>query len=217
MLRAFCVLLGGLAGFFLVLLVPITAGYGISVGLNPFMVTSRPRETSGNRFLDELLFLFGYPPGSGGALLRGTLRLRYCMSRFAHKVPTWSLPVSGGVALLVSSGHGGGMLVRSDPSSPDPGRIGDKSGVPRSGLKRVRLRRKTPVHEVFRGIFLGSFSATGLEEIEAWGFICWEKMMMLEGGSCMIILILGVLFMTGRVLAKCHGVHEPTPSGLHGF
>ena len=33
----------------------------------------------------------------------------------------------------------------------------------------------------------------------------------------MIILILGVLFMTGRVLAKCHGVHEPTPSGLHGF
>ena len=40
---------------------------------------------------------------------------------------------------------------------------------------------------------------------------------MLEGGSCMIILILGVLFMTGRELAKCHGVHEPTPSGLHGF
>ena len=100
--------------------------------------------------LDELLFLFGYPPGSGGALLRGTLPLRYCTSRFAHKVPTWSLPVSGGVALLVSSGHGGGMLVRSDPSSPDPGRIGDRSGVPGSGFKRVRLRRKTTVHEVFR-------------------------------------------------------------------
>ena len=62
------------AGFFLVLLVPIAA------------VTSRPRETSGNRFLDELLFLFGYPPGSGGALLCGTLPLRYCTSRFAHKV-----------------------------------------------------------------------------------------------------------------------------------
>ena len=98
------------AGFFLVLLVPITAGYGISVGLNLVMASpSRPRETSGNRFLDELLFLFGYPPGSEGALLRGTLHLRYCTSRFAHKVPTWSLPVSGGVALLVSSGHGGGM------------------------------------------------------------------------------------------------------------
>ena len=71
-------------------------------------LTSRPRETSGNRF-HELLFLFGYPPGSEGALLRGTLHLRYCTSRFAQKVPTWSLPVSGGVALLVSSGHGGGM------------------------------------------------------------------------------------------------------------
>ena len=30
-------------------------------------------------------------------------------------------------------------------------------------------------------------------------------------------LVFGVLFMTGRELAKCHGVHEPTPSGLHGF
>ena len=38
-----------------------------------------------------------------------------------------------------------------------------------------------------------------------------------HGGSCMIILILVVLFMTGRVLAKCHGVHEPTPSGLDGL
>ena len=28
-------------------------------------LTSQPRETSGSRFLDELLFLFGYPPGSG--------------------------------------------------------------------------------------------------------------------------------------------------------
>ena len=80
--------------------------------------------------------------------------MRNCTFRFAHKVPTWSLPVSGSVALLVSSGHGGGVLVRSDPSSPDPGRIGDRSGVPRSGLKRVRLRRTPPpVHEVFRGLF----------------------------------------------------------------
>ena len=54
-----------------------------------------------------------------------------------------SLPVSGGVALLVRSGFDGGMLVRSDPSSPDPGRIRERSGVPRSGFKRVRLRRKT--------------------------------------------------------------------------
>ena len=100
-----------LAGFFLVLLVP-TTGHGL---------TSRPRETSDIRFLDELLFLFGYPPKSGGALLRGTLPLRYCTSRFVHKVPTWGLPFPGGVALLVGFGHGGGMLVRSDPFSPDVG------------------------------------------------------------------------------------------------
>ena len=41
----------------------------------------------------------------------------------------------------------------------------DRSEVPRSGLKRVRLRRKSPVHEVF----------TGLEETEAWGFMCWGR------------------------------------------
>ena len=84
-------------------------------------LTSRP---SGNRFLDELLFLFAAWP------------LRYCTSRFAHKLPTWSLPVSGGVAMLVHSGYDGGLLVRSDPSSPDPGRIRDRSGVLRLGHKK---------------------------------------------------------------------------------
>ena len=34
--------------------------------------------------------------------------------------------------------------------------------------------------------------------------------MMLEGGSCMTILILGVLFITEWELGKCLGVHEPT-------
>ena len=111
-------------------------------------LTSRPRETSDVRFLDELLFLFGYPPVSGCALLRGTLPLRYCTSRFAHK-----LPDSGSVAMLVHSGYGNGLLVRSDPSSSDPGRISDGFGVLRSGRKRVRLRRKNPVHEVFRAPF----------------------------------------------------------------
>ena len=89
--------------------------------------------------LDELLFLFGYPPGSGVALLRRTLPLRYCTTRFAHKAPTWSLPAPGGAALLVGLDHGG--------------KIGNRSGVPGSGYQRVRLRRKTSVHEVFRGLF----------------------------------------------------------------
>ena len=36
----------------------VKSGHGLS---------SWPRETSDNRFVDELLFLFGYPPRSGGA------------------------------------------------------------------------------------------------------------------------------------------------------
>ena len=95
---------------------------------------------------DELLFLFGYPPGSGDALLRGTLPLRYCTSRFAHKLHT------------VRSGYDGGLLVRSDPSSPVPGRIIDRSGALRLGRFRVRLRRKNPFMRFFGhlwGIILG--------------------------------------------------------------
>ena len=175
MLRALCVLLGGLGRF---LLCDIGANHSrlrhIGWVQSGHGLTSRPRETSDILFLDELLFLFGYPPGSGCALLRGILLLRYCTSRFAHKLPTWSLPDSGGVAMLVRFGHGDGLLVRSDPSSSDPGRISDRSGVLRLGRKSVRLRRKTAVHEVFRAQLGGSFSAACLEEIEAWGFICGE-------------------------------------------
>ena len=53
-----------------------------------------------------------------------------------------SLLAPGGVALLVGLHHDDGMLVRSDPSSPDSGRIGDRSGVPGPGHKRVRLGRE---------------------------------------------------------------------------
>ena len=129
MLRALCALPGGLGRF-----PPCAIGANhcslrhIGWVKSGHGLTSRPRETSDIRLLDELLFLFGYPPRSGGALLRGTLPLRKCTSRFAHKVPTWGLPFPGGVALLVGFDHVGGMLVRSDPSSPECGRIGDRSG-----------------------------------------------------------------------------------------
>ena len=46
-------------------------------------LTSRLKETAGVTFLDELLVLFRYPPGSALALLEGTLPLRYCAVRFA--------------------------------------------------------------------------------------------------------------------------------------
>ena len=137
MLRAVCILPGGLGRF-----LPCSIGANhtrlrhIGWVQSGHGLTSRPRETSDVRFLDELLFLFGYPPG------RGTLPLRYCTSRFAHKLPTWSLPDSGGVAVLVHSGYGNGLLVRSDPSSSGPGRISDGFGVLRLGLKEFDLGEK---------------------------------------------------------------------------
>ena len=93
------------AGFFLVLLVPIIAGYGISVGFNPVMV-SLPGLVRLLIFGSLMSCFFSLVTllGRGGSLLRGTLPLRYCTSQFAHKVPTWSLPASGGVALQVRSG-----------------------------------------------------------------------------------------------------------------
>ena len=45
-------------------------------------LTCRPRESASELFLNELLGLFRYPPGSGRALLAGTLPLRYCAARF---------------------------------------------------------------------------------------------------------------------------------------
>ena len=54
-------------------------------------------------FLDELLALFRYPPGSGHALLAGTLPLRYCSTRFACMTPSWRLPALGSVRSLVAA------------------------------------------------------------------------------------------------------------------
>ena len=75
--------------------------------------TSRPRESASEPFLSELLGLFQYPPGSGRALLAGTLLLRYCAARFACRTPTWRLPVSGRVPDLVTAvvGAAGEALV----------------------------------------------------------------------------------------------------------
>ena len=92
-----------------------------------------------------------------------------------------------------------------------------RSGVPRLGLERVRLRRKTPVHEVFRAP-LGDHSRPRV----------WKKLKLGvsfvgeddDAGRRQLhdhLDVWGVLFKAGRVLAECHGVHEPTPSGLHGF
>ena len=70
----------------------------------PFLITtSRPREgAASGPFVDQLLLLFHYPPRSSGALLAGSLPLRYCSSKFASRTPFWVLPVPGHVAGLIT-------------------------------------------------------------------------------------------------------------------
>ena len=53
-------------------------------------------------FLDQLLLLFHYPPRSSGALLAGSLPLRYCSSKFASRTPFWVLLFLGHVAGLIT-------------------------------------------------------------------------------------------------------------------
>ena len=145
LMRSLCLLPGGLGRF-----VPC------SIGANHCRLrhlgwekcghglTSRSRESASELFLDELLGLSRYPPGSGRALLTGTLPLRCCAARFACRTPTWRLPVSGHVARLIAV-HG-----------EDAGGNGDEvldlgvhwvsgSGP---GRQRFRLNRKTPAHLV---------------------------------------------------------------------
>ena len=70
-------------------------------------LTSRLRESASAAFLTELLQLFDTLPllfpRSATALLAGALAPRHCAARFASRVPTWPLPVSGHAAGLVTA------------------------------------------------------------------------------------------------------------------
>ena len=101
-------------------------------------LTSRPRESASELFLDELLGLFRYPPGSGRALLAGTLLLRYCAGkplfggcRFLDRLLGWLL-----LALMLFRRCLLMVLV------------GEVHWVGGSGpeWKRIRLNRKPPAH-----------------------------------------------------------------------
>ena len=81
-------------------------------------LTSRPRESASERFLNKVLPLFTYPPGSAAALLEGALPLRYCAGRFAGRIPTWRLPVGGHAADLVTEGSEEVGYVRVEPGAP---------------------------------------------------------------------------------------------------
>ena len=105
-------------------------------------LTSRPRESASEPFLNELLGVFRYPPGSGRALLAGPLPLRYCAARFACGTTTWWLPVPGCVVDLVSASVGAVREAIAD------GGCREVLWVSSSGLgrKRIRLNRKNPAH-----------------------------------------------------------------------
>ena len=114
----FCLLPGGLGRF-----VPCSVGANhcrlCHIGWEKcgHGLTSGPRESASELFLNELLGLFRYPPGSGRALLAGTLPLRYCAARFACRTPTWQLPVPGRVVDLVTASVGAVREVFADGGS----------------------------------------------------------------------------------------------------
>ena len=146
LMRSLCLLPGGLRRF-----VPCSIGANhcrlrhIGWDKCGHGLTSRPRESASELFLNELLSLFRYPPKSGRALLSGTLPLRYCAARFAYSTPTWRLPVSGHVARLIADNYedAGGC----GGEAPDLG----VHGVSGSGPVRKSFRLNRKIQHTLRG------------------------------------------------------------------
>ena len=145
LMRGLCMLPGGLGRF-----------VSCSIGAKHCMLrhigwercslglTSRPRESASGVFLDQLLQLFQYPPRSSGALLAGTLSLRYCSTRFASRTPFWALPVPGHVAGLVAVEVQVALVRDVEVARRDIHWVSGSG----PGRKRNRLNRKTPAHLV---------------------------------------------------------------------
>ena len=87
--------------------------------------------------MDELLSPFRYPPGSGRALLAGTLLLRKSAARFACMTPTWRLPVPGHVADLVTAHVGAVREAVVDGAGQEVHWVSGSG----SQWKRIRLNR----------------------------------------------------------------------------
>ena len=147
LMRSLCLLPGGLRRF-----VPCSIGANhcrlrhIGWEKCGHGLTSRPRESASELFLNELLSLFRYPPKSGRALLNGTLPLRYCAVRFAHSTPTWRIPASGQVSRLIAAYPGSAGDCSSEVSAFRVPLVSRFQLV----RKRFRLNRKTPAHLVGR-------------------------------------------------------------------
>ena len=143
MMRSLCLLPGGLGRF-----VPCSIGANhcrlrhIGWEKCGHDLTSRPRESASEPFLDELLGLFRYPPGSGRALLAGSLPLRYCAARIACSVPTWRLPETGHADDLAAASIGAVREVDVDGVGQEVHWVSGSG----SGKKRTRLNSKIPSH-----------------------------------------------------------------------
>ena len=87
----------------------------------------------------------GYPACCGGALLDGSLKLRYHNFPFARKTPTWRLPKGRNVPGIIAS------FEVDAPLGGVHGVLGsDGRSFVRQSFKRVRLTKKTPCPAVYR-------------------------------------------------------------------
>ena len=165
-------------------------------------LTSRPRESASAPFLDQLLLLFHYPSGSSGALLAGTLPLRYCSFKFAAKTPFWGLACSWSCFWLVT--------VHDQATAVGSAEVAIRGSG--SWRKRFRLNRKntcTPrrlsmcilVHVCGRGCIFQGF--------------CVSQMLIVRGGGTISRKVVTVLFFPGLVLGDLV-MRRPTSQGLHG-
>ena len=188
LMRSLCLLPGGLRRF-----VPCSIGANhcrlrhIGWEKCGHGLTSRPRESASELFLNELLSLFRYPSRSGRALLNGTLPLRYCSTRFACMTPSWRLPASGQVGRLVAAYPDSAGDCRGEVFALRVPLVSKSSPV----RKRFRLNRKPPAHLV--GISAHSRLHVYGRDCVRWGFqvfLC----LITQGGD--VIMLMGALFMS---------------------
>ena len=105
-------------------------------------LTSRPRESASVPFLNQLLSLFNFPPGSARALLAGTLPFNIVLLVLPVGPHTWRLPVPGRVAGLVA----GTSWEVQEAVAEGVGRRVSWVGDSGPNRRRIRLNRKTPAH-----------------------------------------------------------------------
>ena len=183
LMRSLCLLPGGLGRF-----VPLSIGADhcrlrhIGWEKCGHGLTSRPRESASELFLTELLGLFRYPPGSGRALLAGTLPRRYCAARSACRTPTWRLPVSGHVVDVVTADVGGKREAIADGARQEVHWVSGSG----PGRKRIRLNRNILAH--LRGLWFDLVHGFGRGCI-MWG-ISMFPFLITRGG--VVIRMMGV-------------------------